>query len=86
MVAEQAGDARWGQHAQSILNGSMWKQPADGGHNDQAHPPIHPTKYSPGESDWSQEKKKLYEFIVRSFLATCSKAAVGKETKIEEFN
>lgn len=60
----------------------MWKQPANGGHNDQAHPPIHPTKYSPGENDWSSDKKKLYEFIVRSFLATCSKAAVGKETKI----
>jgi DNA topoisomerase-3 len=82
MVAEQANDGRWGQHAQKILDGPMWKPPADGGHNDQAHPPIHPTKYSSGENDWSPEKKKLYEFIVRSFLATCSKPAVGKETKI----
>ena len=82
MVAEQANDGRWGQHAQRILDGSMWKPPADGGHNDQAHPPIHPTKHSPGEADWSSDKKKLYEFIVRSFLATCSKPAIGKETKI----
>ncbi len=26
---------------------------------------------------------RLYEFIVRSFLATCSKPAVGFETRIE---
>lgn len=82
MVSEQASDQLWGAHAQRILDGSMWKPPANGGHNDQAHPPIHPTKYSPGEADWSADKKRLYEFIVRSFLATCSKAAIGKETKI----
>lgn len=26
---------------------------------------------------------RLYEFIVRSFLATCSKPAVGFETRVE---
>lgn len=82
MVQEQADDHRWGEHATAILDGSMWKPPANGGHNDQAHPPIHPTKYSSGEADWTADKRKLYEFIVRSFLATCSKSAVGKETKI----
>lgn len=83
MVQEQANDHRWGQHAQKILDGSMWKPPANGGHNDKAHPPIHPTKHSSGQNDWSREKTQLYEFIVRSFLATCSKSAVGKETRIE---
>ena len=82
MVQEQADDHRWGEHAQAILDGGMWKPPANGGHNDQAHPPIHPTKYSSGEADWTADKRKLYEFIVRSFLATCSKSAVAKETKI----
>ena len=83
MVSEQSADARWGGHATLILEGSMWKPPGDGGHNDQAHPPIHPIKYSPGEADWAADKSRLYEFIVRSFLATCSKAAVGMETRID---
>ena len=34
------------------------------------------------DGDWSHDKKKLYEFITRSFLATCSKPAVGYETTI----
>ena len=49
----------------------------------QAHPPIHPTKHTAGESNWDRDKTRLYEFVVRSFLATCSKPAVGFETKIE---
>lgn len=83
MVAQQVHDQRWGSHAEQIMQGSMWKPPSRGGHNDNAHPPIHPTKYSPGEADWSPDKRKLYEFVVRSFLATCSKAALGRETKIQ---
>jgi DNA topoisomerase IA len=34
-----------------------------------AHPPIHPTRYTPGEASWDAGKKALYDFIVRSFLA-----------------
>ena len=49
----------------------------------QAHPPIHPTKHTAGESSWPPERTRLYEFIVRSFLATCSKPAVGFETRLE---
>ena len=44
----QTGDGRWGQHAQRISDGHMWDPPGNGGHDDKAHPPIHPTKYSPG--------------------------------------
>lgn len=33
---------------------------------------------------WSvSAQARLYEFIVRSFLATCSKPAVGFETRVE---
>lgn len=68
IVQEHVGDPSWGNHAQSILNGQMWKPPRAGKNNDQAHPPIHPTKYG-NEQAWTPEKKRLYEFIVRSFLA-----------------
>ena len=47
----------------------MFCVPGSGGHDDQAHPPIHPTRYSAGESGWSPDKARLYEFIVRHFLA-----------------
>ncbi|KAL3140647.1 hypothetical protein ABBQ32_005213 [Trebouxia sp. C0010 RCD-2024] len=83
MVRDHAGDSRWGAHAHAIANGNMWKPPGNGGHDDKAHPPIHPTKHTAGESGWNSEKSRLYEFIVRSFLATCSKAAVGFETRLE---
>ncbi|KAL3158229.1 hypothetical protein ABBQ38_010482 [Trebouxia sp. C0009 RCD-2024] len=83
MVRDHAGDSRWGAHAHAIANGNMWKPPGNGGHDDKAHPPIHPTKHTAGESGWNSEKTRLYEFIVRSFLATCSKAAVGFETRLE---
>ena len=49
----------------------------------QAHPPIHPIKSSAGEANWSAEKKRLYDFVTRTFLATCSKAAVGFETRVD---
>lgn len=49
LVRDQAGDNRWGPHAQRLLDGTMWKWPRPGGHDDKAHPPIHPVKYSAGE-------------------------------------
>jgi len=69
MCQQQMGDQRWGAHATELVNGSMFAFPGNGGHNDEAHPPIHPTRYTSGESSWSPEKGRLYEFIVRHFLA-----------------
>ena len=83
LVRDHVQDARWGQHAQRIDSGEMWSPPRSGGHNDKAHPPIHPTRWTAGQPNWHQEKARLYEFIVRSFLAACSKPAVGFQTNIE---
>jgi hypothetical protein len=53
-VEQQTGDAQWGAHAQAILDGGMWQAPRAGGHDDKAHPPIHPTRYySASENGWS---------------------------------
>ena len=52
IVQEHSNDARWGAHASAILNGTMWQPPRAGGHDDKAHPPIHPTRHSAGEADW----------------------------------
>lgn len=85
LVREHLNDARWGQHAQRIDSGEMWAVPRGGGHDDHAHPPIHPTRWSAPDANqgWQPDKRRLYEFIVRSFLASCSKPAVGFETQVE---
>ena len=84
IVAEQTSHPAWGSYASNLLNPGtgLWRNPPGGGHDDKAHPPIHPTKFSTGESNWDAKKKKVYEFVVRHFLACCSERAVGSESVI----
>ncbi len=81
LIQKQAQDNHWGPYAQGLLHGAF-KQPRSGRNNDQAHPPIHPVNYvSPptlGEDD-----KRVYEFIVRRFLACCSDDAHGESTTVQ---
>lgn len=57
--------------------------PASGGHDDNAHPPIHPTKWDAAVYDsCSLDEQRLYIFIVKHFLACCSEDAVGQQTTI----
>lgn len=60
IVRDHASDARWGRHAAAIASGAMWKPPRPGGHDDKAHPPIHPTRYSAGEADWGAGAARAY--------------------------
>ncbi|KAK6923708.1 DNA topoisomerase, type IA, central, partial [Dillenia turbinata] len=85
IVQEQLEHPVWGSYAQRLLDpaAGLWKYPSSGGHDDKAHPPIHPTKYSAGEQRWSQDHNRLYELIVRHFLACVSQPAVGAETTVE---
>lgn len=61
------------------LSQNGFENPRSGGHNDQAHPPIHPVKLATNLSD---QEYKIYNLISRHFLACCSKDAVGEETKV----
>ncbi|KAJ0809834.1 putative DNA topoisomerase transcription factor interactor and regulator CCHC(Zn) family [Helianthus annuus] len=85
LVQEQQEHPVWGPYAQRLLDPSsgLWRNPSGGGHDDKAHPPIHPTKFSAGESRWSEDHKKLYELVVRHYLACVSQPAVGAETTVE---
>ncbi|CAG2175473.1 unnamed protein product [Oppiella nova] len=74
----QTASPIWGQFAQRVLTNGP--NPRNGTKSDQAHPPIHPTKYAP---NLNGEEKRIYELIVRHFLATLDKDAVGYETAIE---
>ncbi|PKI79440.1 hypothetical protein CRG98_000187 [Punica granatum] len=85
IVQEQLEHPVWGPYAQRLLEpgSGLWRNPSNGGHDDKAHPPIHPTKFSAGENNWSQDHHKLYELVVRHFLACVSQPAVGAETTVE---
>lgn len=45
LVQQQTVDSHWGAFAQGILDGGG-PNPRNGNKSDQAHPPIHPTKYA----------------------------------------
>lgn len=83
LVAPHAAHPLWGPHVSRLASGELWRRPRSGGHNDRAHPPIHPTKMSAGEAGWCADKKRLYDFVARSFLAACTVPAVGFETRVE---
>lgn len=82
LVRSQAESGKaWSGYASQLLDhGFRW--PLSGGKDDGAHPPIHPTKPYDYQGQNAQEKGKIYEFIVRHFLASCSPDAIGQETKI----
>ncbi|NXP60465.1 TOP3A topoisomerase, partial [Chloropsis cyanopogon] len=79
LVEQQTQDPNWGGFAQRILD-QGGPTPRSGNKSDQAHPPIHPTKYA---SNLQGNEQRLYEFIVRHFLACCSQDAKGQETTVE---
>ncbi|NXV31469.1 TOP3A topoisomerase, partial [Rissa tridactyla] len=79
LVQQQTQDPNWGAFAQRILD-QGGPTPRNGTKSDQAHPPIHPTKYT---ANLQGNEQRLYEFIVRHFLACCSQDAKGQETTVE---
>ncbi|XP_075035334.1 DNA topoisomerase 3-alpha isoform X2 [Mixophyes fleayi] len=79
LVEQQTPDPQWGAFAQRILERGG-PTPRNGSKTDQAHPPIHPTKYT---SSLQGNEQRVYEFIVRHFLACCSQDAQGQETTVE---
>ena len=70
-----------GLYAQGLLGGGF-KWPRSGRNNDQAHPPIHPVNYV-SSATLSPDDRRVYEFVVRRFLACCSEDAKGESTTVE---
>ncbi|KFY89129.1 hypothetical protein V500_05915 [Pseudogymnoascus sp. VKM F-4518 (FW-2643)] len=80
LVEKHTQDTRWGPFAQNLVNGGFhW--PRAGRNDDKAHPPIHPIAAYGG--DRNDDEGRLYEFVVRRFLACCSEDAIGTATDIE---
>lgn len=82
LVDKQAQDQRWGEYARSLTSGGGFQQPREGKHDDKAHPPIHPITYA-APSVLKHDEARLYEYVVRRFLACCSEDAKGLATDIE---
>jgi DNA topoisomerase-3 len=81
LVEKQVTDQTWGNYAQNLLNGAF-KSPRNGPHNDKAHPPIHPVAHV-AATTLAFEDRKVYEFVVRRFLACCSDDARGQGTTVD---
>lgn len=79
IVQTHTNDAKWGQYAQQLVLGGF-RQPRKGKNNDKSHPPIHPVKYTKLASISDPNQKKVYEYVVRRFLACCSEDAKGFQT------
>ncbi|XP_032443756.1 DNA topoisomerase 3-alpha isoform X1 [Xiphophorus hellerii] len=80
LVEQQAQSPEWGTFAQRVLDQPGGPNPRQGKNSDQAHPPIHPTKYT---NTLQGNEARVYEFIVRHFLACVSQDALGHETVVE---
>jgi len=78
-IEKQTVDNDWGNFAQSLLDGGF-NQPRSGRNNDKAHPPIHPVNHA---TNLGVEERRVYEFIVRRFLACCSEDAKGESSIVE---
>jgi len=82
LVQKQIQDNnRWGSFAQRLLDGGF-SQPREGRHDDKAHPPIHPIAYA-APTALNGDEGRLYELVVRRFLACCSEDAKGMATDID---
>lgn len=81
LVRKQTQDNRWGPFAQNLIDGAF-QQPRQGRHDDKAHPPIHPITYAT-TAVLNNDQRRVYELVVRRFLACCSEDAKGMATEIE---
>lgn len=94
IIEEHSQHELWGSYVRELLSNTNQTQnpyvnrfqwPKNGGHDDQAHPPIHPTKCVDLRELKSDHERHLYELIVRHFLACCSCDAFGNTTTLKMF-
>ncbi|KAF2872685.1 DNA topoisomerase III [Massariosphaeria phaeospora] len=80
LVQKQAQGGLWADYARALVErGFSW--PRNGRNNDKAHPPIHPVNFV-NPSTLPHEEQRVHEFVIRRFLACCSKDAQGSKTDI----
>ena len=80
ILNQLAKQKEYAKGAEFLLNKSSLK-PNNGKKTDPAHPAIYPTGIAPKALD--QDKKNIYDLIVRRFLATFGDAATRETVKLE---
>ena len=82
------GNARspWAEYAEQLLSDipgkNKFKFPRSGSHDDKAHPPIHPIISLGAQATITPIERRVYEYVVRHFLACCSDDAKGLSTTL----
>ena len=82
LIQDHCNSADWGEFCRRLVDSNGFEHPRSGGHDDQAHPPIHPTKFIPLQEINDPRERSIYELVTRHFLASCSKDAKGDQTTI----
>lgn len=77
LIALQQQSTEWGGYAQALCDGN-YRHPRAGRGNDNAHPPIHPTKFY----DRGDERQPLYALVARHFLASSSHDGIGADCHV----
>ena len=73
----------WGSFAKKLIEGDMWEGPRKGMQDDNMHPPIHPVRLKENRNGLTKKEWKVYEIIVRHFLASVAKDAVCFQAYIQ---
>ncbi|KAG7195628.1 DNA topoisomerase [Scheffersomyces spartinae] len=81
LIQNQTQSPIWGSYALELLNDGKFDRPRAGKNNDQAHPPIHPVVFVSTDVLRDSNQRNVYEYVVRRFLASCSRDAKGEQTK-----
>ncbi|KJH48145.1 DNA topoisomerase [Dictyocaulus viviparus] len=80
LVRQLTTSPEWGDFASEVLDHGP--NPRNGTKSDEAHPPIHPLKQVLSDSLHGDDRR-VYELIVRHFLACVSWDAKGQETRVK---
>uniref|UniRef100_A0A914GU42 DNA topoisomerase n=1 Tax=Globodera rostochiensis TaxID=31243 RepID=A0A914GU42_GLORO len=83
IVTRLTQNNEWGHFARDEVQRRGGPRPRNGRKTDEAHPPIHPVKNANRSEMANMDEWKVYELICRYFLATVSRDASGRETKIK---
>ena len=81
LLEELSAASTFGEDAASLLDHDEI-EPTEGDEETTDHPPIHPTGELPSASDLSEDEWRVYELIVRRFLATCAEPATWERLRV----
>jgi DNA topoisomerase III len=88
LISTHASNPTWGSFASRLLTPATtddpltFQWPRSGSNDDHAHPPIHPTGGEPSSFP-DEDQRRVFAYITRRFLASCSIDARGAETQVQ---